>query len=84
MPKRVRFNDNVEVRLLSVDRSTHVQEIKNPLNMLRIVPGNALDTPKRLNINRWLWLVIAIIIFLLTYWFGRRHKQLRNTVSDVR
>jgi hypothetical protein len=47
MPDRkVHFSDHIQVKEMSIDRAAHVQEVKAPRNLIRIVDSNPVVSPK--------------------------------------
>lgn len=82
MPKKVHFSDHVTVKEMSVDRETHVQEVKNPKNMLEVVPSvNSKTKIRRISHKAepqpqdrdfdWLWvLLIASGLLALAIYLG--------------
>jgi len=69
MPKQVRFNDNVRVRNISVDRQAHIQEIKNPRNLVQIVAEDAKTSS-----TSWWWMILALIIIAVIIFAWMRKK----------
>lgn len=72
--KKVTFSDNVEVRDISIDRSEHVREIKNPQNFIVGTPpqksrddGN-VGNPQ--SSTRWYTRWYVVVIFLMIMCLG--------------
>jgi len=60
MPKEVTFNDTVQVRKLSVDLPTHIQEIKNPQTLIQVVRD------KRVKVYSYGWLICITLVMIIT------------------
>jgi len=80
MGKKVTFSDTVEVRGLGVTLEEHIQEIKNPRNLITIKPPSAsASTPviEQLSIPPvvtedagrawWWWVIVALVLCIIAY-----------------
>lgn len=77
MGKRVTFNDAVEVRNLSVNSQEHIQEIKNPQNLIRVtsdppgptIPEAAVAPPEDSRVVWWWWVIGVVLVCIAAYVF---------------
>lgn len=71
--KKVTFSDNVEVRDISIDRSQHVQEIKNPQNFIVGTPpqkSRDVENVTSPSLSKWYTKWYIIIIFFAVMCLG--------------
>ena len=88
----VTFDPIVKVRNIDVSMAEHIQEIKNPQNMIEIVQNdqyihkNAVDQAINDIINplpiMWILTIVFILIMLVTYGVAtaRRKKQSQHNM----
>ena len=92
LKKKVRFNDNIEVRSLGVSLREHIQEIKNPPNMIKII--GSIPTSPIIEVKsdmlfgvKWWWVIGIIILCLIIYgvwsYFSNSKQSGKNAKKNI-
>ena len=89
MPKSVSFNPKVQVKEISVSYDDHVQEIKNPQNIISVVDkiekmdtSNVIEGSAEHSKKPGLpyFLILLILLIIIIYAIRTQHRQ-TNVIS---
>ena len=83
MPKSVSFNPKVQVKEISVSYDDHVQEIKNPQNVISVV--EKMDTTNTIEgsaeHSKLPYFLILLILLIIIIYAIRTHRPHTNVIS---
>ncbi len=85
MAKHVRFNDNVQIKEMSIDKSAHAMEVKNPqgVGIPMIVPKIPIETASEISSGfSWWWIILAIVLLIIGYFVWRSFKNDKQLTSN--